>query len=216
MPPTAPLIVHGRANSANVQAVMWTAAELGLSVIRHDVGHRHGGTNTPAYRAMNPMGKVPVLQDGDLTLFESAAIVRYLAARYGDAAFWPPDPAVRAPLDVWAEWVKTAFQPAILTNLFYPLIFEGGRDPDAAERGAKAVLPLATILSDRIGAGPWMAGETFTFADIAAGHMLYRYFTLPFPRQPLPGLSAYYDRLQDRPAFRDHVMVPYDDLKPDA
>src|SRR6056297_3180752 len=77
MPPTAPLIVYGRANSVNVQAVMWTIAELGLPVIRHDVGHRNGGTDTPAYRAMNPMGKVPVLQDGDLTLLESAAIERY-------------------------------------------------------------------------------------------------------------------------------------------
>jgi glutathione S-transferase len=77
------LIVHGRASSSNVQAVMWGIAELGLDVDRRDVGGRFGGNDTPEFLAMNPMGKVPVLQDGDVTLFESAAILRYLVARYG-------------------------------------------------------------------------------------------------------------------------------------
>ena len=81
------LTIHGRATSLNVQAVMCTIAELGLAHERRDVGLNFGGTDTPEYLAMNPNGLVPVLRDEHVTLFESAAIVRYLAARHGPT--WP-------------------------------------------------------------------------------------------------------------------------------
>ncbi|MEM0945008.1 MAG: glutathione S-transferase N-terminal domain-containing protein, partial [Pseudomonadota bacterium] len=105
------LTVWGRATSSNVQVVMWAVAELGLEARRIDVGHSYGGLDTEEYGALNPNRRVPTLQDGDLTLWESQAILRYLAARYGDGAFWPADPARRAGLDMWAEWIRTTFQP---------------------------------------------------------------------------------------------------------
>ena len=76
--------IYGRATSSNVQAVMWGAAELGLAPERLDYGHVFGGTDTPEFRAMSPHGLVPVLKDGDLVVWESCAILRYLAAAYGD------------------------------------------------------------------------------------------------------------------------------------
>lgn len=206
--------VWGRATSSNVQMVMWAAAELGLDVTRHDVGHSYGGNDTADYLARNPMGLVPVLEDGDLVLFESAAIVRYLAARYGDAGFWPA-PERRAPLDVWAEWIKTTFGRALLVGVFYPLV---RHDPAQLDRGALAqsvaeVNRLAGMLDARLGAGPYLGGAALSWADMACGHLLYRFFDLPFERADLPALEAYYKRLCDRPAYRTHVMVSYEPLR---
>ena len=94
------ITVWGRATSGNVQMVMWAIAELGLDHKRLDVGGKFGGNDTPEYRAMNPNGLVPVIQDGDGPfLWESAAIVRYLGATYGDEQFWPSSPATRATVD---------------------------------------------------------------------------------------------------------------------
>ena len=77
--------VLGRANSINVQKVMWLAAEIGLDVERVDVGGAFGGNDTADYLAKNPNGRVPVLEDGDFVLWESNAIVRYLTEKYGSA-----------------------------------------------------------------------------------------------------------------------------------
>ncbi|MEO0682466.1 MAG: glutathione S-transferase family protein [Pseudomonadota bacterium] len=200
--------VWGRATSSNVQAVMWTLGELGLDdrVTRHDRGHAFGGLDTPEYLAMNPHGRVPTFRDGDgPALWESAAVVRYLAARYGDAAFWPADPAARAPLDMWAEWIKTGFGPAFAQGVFWPFLRGGVPTAEAVEACAAG----ARLLDARLGEGPWLDGETFRWADVLTGHLLYRWYTLDWARPDLPALSAYYDRLKARPAFARHVMVDY-------
>ena len=95
--------IYGRATSSNVQMVMWGAAELGLAVERLDYGFGHASTKTPEFLARNPMGLVPVLQDGDLTVWESAAILRYLCAEYGHAPFYPASPRTRAPGSITAS-----------------------------------------------------------------------------------------------------------------
>jgi len=208
------LTIHGRVTSSNVQLVMWTVAELGLDHRRLDVGGHFGGTDTPEYRAMNPNGLVPCLQDGALSMFESAAILRYLAARYGNEDFWPRDPVKRASLDQWAEWGKVTFSPAVLT-VFIQLVRtrEADRKPAAIATAAKEVGRLATILDERLGDGPYLGGAAFTFADIPVGSMLYRYMTLPFEKAETPHLDAYYKRLTERPAFAEHVMVSYESLR---
>lgn len=209
------ITVYGRATSSNVQIVMWAIGELGLAHERLDYGHVHGGVDTPEYLAMNPNGLVPTLRDGDLVMWESAAILRYLGARYGDAAFWPANPAARARLDMWAEWVKTSFVPAFNLGVFWPLIRTAAaeRDEAALARAVEKVKPLARMLDERIGDGPWLAGEAFGFGDILAGHSLYRYYTTPIDRAETPALDAYYARLQTRPAFREHAMVSYESLR---
>jgi glutathione S-transferase len=104
------LTVRGRKSSPNVQAVMWCIGELGLAYRRHDVGHSYGGTDTPAFLAMNPNGTIPVLRDGDgPPLWETGAILRYLSSRYATASFWPPDPLARAEVDTWAEFTVPIF-----------------------------------------------------------------------------------------------------------
>ncbi|MEM7191072.1 MAG: glutathione S-transferase family protein [Pseudomonadota bacterium] len=213
------ITVYGRATSSNVQLVMWTISELGLEHERLDYGHAHGGTDTPEYRAMNPNGRVPAFREtghpgGDLVMFESGAIARYLAGRYGDAAFWPADPAVRAPLDMWAEWVKVTLSPHFALQIFWPLLnHPPDHDGSVVADAAAALQPLMQMLDARIGDGPWLAGETFTFGDIWAGHLLYRYNTLRFDKVMTPALDAYYARLVQRQAFAEHVMVSFEPLR---
>lgn len=209
------IIVHGRATSSNVQLVMWAIGELGLEYERRDVGGQYGGTDTPEYRAMNPNGRVPTIQDGALTMFESPAILRYLARAYGKDPFWPADARRAGELDMWAEWMKSSFCHAFAFDIFWPLIRtrEKDRDPRQVARGESELARLAPMIDRRIGKGPWLGGEDFTFADVMVGHILHRYFDVDFARVPTPNLKAYYRRCTERPAYAEHVMVSYDSLR---
>ena len=209
------ITVWGRATSSNVQIVMWAMAEIGLECERHDVGGAFGGTDTPEYLAMNPNKLVPTIQDGDLTLWESAAIVRYLGAKYADGRFWPADPAQRARIDQWAEWSKTTFSPALLPGLFWPLIGvrAENRDMKAFEAAVTRMHGIVPIIDKRLGESPYLGGEHLSFGDCIFGTLLYRYFTLDFERADTPNLRAYYDRLTQRPAYAEHAMVSYESLR---
>lgn len=207
--------IWGRDTSSNVQAVMWAVAELGLEHRRVDWGGAFGGNNDPGYREMNPNGLIPTIRDGDCVVWESGAILRYLSARYGSEAFWPADPARRAPLDMWAEWIKTSFAPPLINQVFWQLIRtpEADRDRAVIANGIARLKPLAALLDARIGPGPYLNGEPLCFADVMIGHTLYRYFTLELERAATPNLARYYQRLQERPAYREHVMVSYESLR---
>ena len=148
---------------------------------------------------MNPNGLVPTLVDEHVTLFESAAILRYLAARHARFPFWPEDPVARAPVDMWAEWGKTTLQPSFLRPVFWPALH--GSAPD--EKSLAAFETNLDILEARLGDGPWLLGPDFTLADIEVGLPLYRYFTVEIARRDRPALAAYYARLTERPAYAD-------------
>ena len=209
------ITVWGRATSGNVQMVMWEIAELGLPFERHDVGGAFGGNNTPEYLAKNPNGLVPTISDNGLMLWESAAIVRYLAATYGDGQFWPIDPAKRAPLDQWAEWAKTSFQSTLLPNIFWPLIAANPatRDEKALATAITRIGSLARMVDARLAEADYLGGDAPCFADCIFGALLYRYYTLDIARPATPSLDAYYARLSTRPAFAEHVMVSYDSMR---
>jgi glutathione S-transferase len=207
------ITVYGRATSSNVQAVMWGVGELGLAHERLDYGHTFGGTNTPEFRAMNPNGLVPVLRDGDLVMWESAAILRYLASRYGAGPFWPADPVDRAPVDMWAEWGKVTLAPAFTMPIFWSRVRTAAKDRDEAALTAAITRfdGLLGILEPRL--APFVMGSALTLADIVIGHVLYRYYTMDIPRPDRPGIAAYYQRLAERPAYRAHVMVSWKSLE---
>ncbi|AUH35506.1 glutathione S-transferase family protein [Paracoccus tegillarcae] len=216
MRPTEPITIWGRADSSNVQAVMWGAAELGVPVTRIDAGHRFGGLDSADYRARNPHGRVPTMRDGDLVMWESCAILRYLASRYGDGgAFWPADPVARAQVDMWAEWAKHEGA----NHFTYPVFWNRIRIPNGERDEALLARNIARWEEslDRIEAQVsqhgWLAGPDFTLADIIAGHYLFRWFTMDIPRRPRPVIEGWYQVLQDRPAYRQHVMVSYDALR---
>ena len=130
--------------------------------------------------------------------------------------FWPRDPAARAQIDKWAEWAKLNVSMAVNAGLFSPLVRTPAKARDEAavaaalRRIAGGVLDIA---ERRLIAHAFLCGDAFTLADIAFGHILYRYFTLPLQRPDQPALRRYYDRLTARPAYREHVMVSYEELR---
>ena len=210
------LTIYGRATSSNVQLVMWAVGELGLAHDRLDYGHVHGGLDTPEFGTMNPHRKVPVLRDGDLVIWESAAILRYLAARYGDGgAFWPADPVDRARVDMWAEWGKNELCQAFTVPIFWSRVRTTAADRDevALTRAVSLFEEYLGQLADRLAGRAFVCGDDFSAADIVIGHLLYRWFTIDVPRAANPAVESYYKRLTERPAYRDHVMVPYDVLR---
>ncbi len=100
------LEVWGRRNASNVMPVMWAIGELALPHRRHDVGGSFAGLDSPAYLALNPHGRIPTIVDGDCTVWESNAIIRYLAATYGEGSLWNPDPAAPSRAEPWMEWLN--------------------------------------------------------------------------------------------------------------
>jgi len=210
------LTIWGRKTSSNVQALMWCVGELGLPYERHDAGHRYGGTDTPAFRAMNPNGTVPVLRNGDgEPLWETGAILRYLAACYGAGPFWPGDPVTRAAVDKWAEWAKVNATLAFTAPIFWRVVRTAPADQDAAAigRAVDAFGRVLDIAEAQLARHAFLAGSAFTLADIQLGHLLFRYYDIPIPRRAHPALRRYYDALTTRPAFREHVMVSYEELR---
>ena len=207
------LTLWGRANSANVQKTLWALEELGLPYTHKLVGGSHGGLDQPSYRAMNPNGLVPTLQDGELTVWESHATLRYLAAAYGENVLWPADPRERALVDQWTDWTATTFQPGWIA-VFWLLVRTPPeqRDDKAIAAALGKTIAALRILDANLADRDYLAGDSLSYADIAAGVALYRWFTMDIDRPAMPGVENWYRRLQERPAFRKAVMVSYDEL----
>ncbi len=181
------LKVWGRKTSSNVQAVMWSVGELGLAYERYDVGHRFGGLDTPEYLAMNPNATIPVVRDGDgEPLWESAAILRYLANRYGRAPYWPDDLAMRTQIDKWAEWSKINVALNFSGPIFWRVVRTPPRRRDAnAIREAIRFLDFYLDIAEKqLTNGSYLCRDDFTPADVQFGHLLYRYFDLAPARPP--------------------------------
>lgn len=210
------LTVWGRKTSSNVQAVMWCLGELQLDVVRHDIGHRYGGNRTAEFLALNPNGLVPVLRDGDgEPIWESGAILRYLASRYAFAPFWPEDLGARAQIDKWAEWSKLNVAQNFTGPIFWRVVrtAPASRDPAAIAEAIHTLGRSLDIAEAQLERTAFLCGDQFTLADVQFGHVLFRYFDMTIDRPTHPALRRYYDGLTARPAFREHVMVSYEELR---
>ena len=210
------LTVWGRKTSSNVQALMWCIGEMELPYVTHDIGHKYKGTETDFYYSLNPNRTVPVLQDGTAPpLWETGAILRYLANRYGAESFWPSDDIQKANIDKWAEWSKINVATAFNLPVFWRVVRtpQENRDEQAI---AEAMVKLENYLSvaeAQFEKHHFLAGDAFSLADIQFGHVLYRYYDIDVVRKSLPRLRAYYENIAVRPAFQEHVMVSYEELR---
>jgi glutathione S-transferase len=209
------LKVWGRRSSFNVQKVMWLVGELELVHEHIDAGGKFGGLDAPAFLAMNPHGRVPVIADGDATVWESHAILRYLAARHGAGPFWSDDPVARARVDGWMDWSQTSLQPDFLVGVFWGFY----RTPEDKRNWQAIRASLARCVRhfeklDRLLEGrPFLLGEALTLADITAGTSLYRYFEIQIERPALPQVERWFRTLARRAAYRVHVMIPFEELR---
>ena len=201
------LTIHGRNNSSNVQKVIWALREMDMPFERLDVGGAFGVVDTPAYKAMNPNSRVPTMDEDGFILWESNAIVRYLAGKHGMGGLCPADPRVRADADRWMDWQQTSVVPH-LTPIFWNLVRtpEPERNMAAVEAARRAMIPLMHIMDAQLADRPWMAGSDFTMADIPLGVMVYRWLTLVQDRPAMANLETWYARICERPAFRTTVL----------
>jgi len=208
------ITLWGRVTSANVQKVRWALHELGLDYEHIPLGGRFGGNRTPEYLALNPNGLVPTLRDGELILWESNAIVRYLAATYGAGSLWPTDPRARAKVDQWVDWTATTFQPAWV-DLFWSFYRtpDEKRDPQVIARLKAAAEACFGLLDQQLAATRFVAGDEFTYADIVPGVSLFRWTTMGILPEPHANVERWHRDLQGRRAFREAVEVAYSELK---
>lgn len=198
------LQVLGRGSSINVRKVLWTCAEIGVEPEHIEWGSPALPLSSPEFLALNPGGLVPVLRDGALVLRESNTICRYLAARHGRTDLLPAAPAQRAEIEQWMDWQATELNTA-WRHAFMGLV---RRHPDflAPEQIAHSVQAWnrQMILLDRALArrGPYVLGDDFTLADVVVGLSAHRWRSTPMERPDLPAVTAWYQRLQQRPGFR--------------
>jgi glutathione S-transferase len=203
-------ILWGRATSSNVMKVIWLLEELNLPYDRIDVGGAFGKTDTPEYRAMNPTGLVPTLQEDQFTLWESNAILRYICAAHApDSPLWPREPHARANVDRWMDAQQTVLNRS-MTVLFWGLV---RTPPDKRDDAAikQAVVDTARVwhmVSAQLAHHPYLAGDALTLADFPWGPHLHRWFSMKFDRPEVPHLRAWYDRLLQRPAYKAHLAGP--------
>ncbi len=211
----AMLKVWGRRSSFNEQKVLWLVVELRLPHEHIDAGGRFGGLDTPGFLAMNPHGKVPVIDDDGTIVWESHTILRYLAARHGGGRWWPDDPAERSLAERWMDWSATTLQPDFLMGVFWGFYRtpETQRDLPAIRAKLAECSSHFQLLDRMLEGRGYLAGDQPTLADIPAGTALYRYFTLDIERPAVPNVAAWYRRLQARPAYRDNVMIPFEELR---
>ncbi|MDQ7743790.1 glutathione S-transferase family protein [Hydrogenophaga pseudoflava] len=202
------LRVWGRISSINVRKVVLCAQVLGLEFERIDAGLSYGVVNTPDYRAKNPNGLVPLLEDGDFTLWESNAIVRYLCAREG-SLLYPQDLQRRADAERWMDWQQTTLNPAGSPG-FKQLIRtpEAQRDPAVVAASVAATEALFAQLDEHLARQPFMAGDALTMADIPIACEVHRWWGLPLPRPAWPHLERWYAQWLAMPASRGVLDLP--------
>lgn len=194
---------------------MWCIAELGLEHKRIDAGLMYGVTDSDTYLKMNPNGTVPTIQDGtNPPLWESGAILRYLANTYATESFWPKDALARANVDRWAEWSKLNIALKFTAPVFWQVVSTAPskQNPDAIAAALMVLETQLDIAEAQLSVTHYLAGPELTLADIQFGHCLFRYFTIDTKRPERPVLEAYYKSLTQRQAFFQNVMVSYQEL----
>ena len=203
------LKIWGRANSSNLKKVTWLCEEIGLPYNRIDAGMSFGVVNTPEYRKLNPNGLVPTIDDEGFILWESNAIVRYLAAKHAAGTLWPTDLKVRADADRWMDWCTStlwpAFRPVFLNLVRTPA---DKRNQKEIDEGARKTGEMLARLDSCLAGRKFVAGEQLTMGDIAFGPIVYLVQNVPFERPKLANYDAWYARISERPAFRKIVALP--------
>lgn len=189
----------GRQTSGNVQKVLFLLEELKVPYIREDYGRQFNNTATEAYRKLNPNGKVPTVIDGDVVIWESNTILRYLAAIHA------PDlhgtkPADRTYVERWMDWLLAALNTPYVAAFKDAKKEPGERSVDFAAQSADLIAQLK-ILEGHIAGKPFFALNRFTLADVALGPIVKRCLEFPIERPDLPELTRWQKSIESRPAF---------------
>jgi glutathione S-transferase len=203
------LNIWGRTSSLNVQKVLWCCVELGIEFERIDWAGPFGGNDDPDYRAMNPHGRVPTIKDGDVVVWESNTILRYLCATRGGARMHPENPAARSAVERWMDWQLAGLNPSMTSLLIgYYRTPPEKRDAVMLESARKQAIEQWTIVEKWLQGRDYLAGSQLTLADIGNGILVHRWHSYPIERPNLPRIKSWYEQLAERPGFQAHVAGP--------
>lgn len=200
------LRIYGHAASINVRKVLWTCVELGLDFEREDWGGLFRPTSDPVFLSLNPVGMIPVIDDGGNVVWESNTIVRYLAASRGATELLPTDPIRRAHIEMWMDWQASDF------NNSWRVAFQGlvRRNPDyqavsAIEQSMAGFSRMVAIVDAQLARpGGYICGAQFSLADIPIGLSIQRWRSMPAEKPRLNFVDQYYERLCERTGFRQY------------
>lgn len=203
------LTIWGRSNSVNVRKVLWTLDELGLEHRHILAGGAFGLVNEDAFLQRNPNGHVPCLQHDDFVLWESNAIVRYLADAFGQGSLQPDDARSRAAADKWMDWSSLAMATPF-RDIFWNSVraTPAQRNEEEIQRGIRNASALLRIADATLATQDYLSGPRLGIGDIPLGCVVQALFTLPYDYADLPHLKAWYQRLQKRPAFQRLAALP--------
>ncbi len=191
-----------------MQKVLWLVGELDLDYELDLHGLEHGKNDQPEYLALNPMGRVPTIFDGDFILWESNAILRYLARRHSYGALYPTDSETMARGNRWMDWGLAHFNQA-MRPVFWALTRPGmiDVDPETVRAKRDEVERILAMVDHYLGETDYLAGDEFSIYDIPLGVQAYRWFNLDIERGKLDNLAAWYARISARSAFQDHIAI---------
>lgn len=204
---------YGRSTSDSVQKTIWFLEETGQPFEHIELGGKFGGLDGPDYRKLNPHGKVPTIVDGDVVVWESNSIIRYLGTKYCVGGLCPEDLVARTYADQWMEWVQTRVYPDF-NGLFWMTVRAPKADQDAQRIRTinERLNGYYRLMDAELGKRSFLGGDSLTMADFPGGATLYRYFEMPIERPPLPNVERWYQVLRERPAYQKRVMVSFDEL----
>jgi glutathione S-transferase len=204
--------LYGFPGSPNTWKVRAVAAHLGipLELVFVDLGK--GQSHTPEFLAINPTGRTPVLVDGDFTLWESNAIMQFLASRSPNP-LWPDDVRRRADITRWtcwqlAHWSKEACEPLIFERLVKAILGIGAPDAARVEKGTECFHRDAKVLDAHLSRQPFLAGTEPTLADFSVAAPLFYSKEAGLPVAPYPNLQAWFGRMATLPAWQDTAPRP--------
>jgi glutathione S-transferase len=200
------LQILGRSSSINVRKVLWLCSEIGLPYQQQMWGSGFQSTQAPEFLALNPNALVPVIRDGEFVLWESNTICRYLAGKHGRSDLLPTEPAARARVEQWMDWMATELNTA-WRHAFMGLVRKSAAfaDPAGIEASVASWNRHMALLDAQLQRnGGYAAAPHFTLADIVLGLATHRWFSTPMQRPALPAVAAYYERLTERAGFRLH------------
>jgi glutathione S-transferase len=205
------LQIWGRANSVNVQKVLWCCRELDVAYERIDAGMQYGRNGDADYLAMNPNGRVPTLVDGDFALWESNAIMRYIALTHGQGStLYPADPRIRAGMERWLDWTLSTLQP-VERPLFWGLVRTPPAERDMAlmQQAADTAAVQWRIIDRQLEGRDYLEGQHLSLADIAVGAYARRWLGVEGVSKPaLPHLQRWFELISARPGFQEFVAPP--------
>ncbi len=203
------LTIYGIART-RTSRVLWLAEELGLDYHHEKLAPAAGDTRRPEFLRLNPMGRVPAVDDSGLIVWESLAINLHLARRYGGASgLGPRDAAEDALIGQWTLFAATELEPDAHEVLVHTVnLPEEKRDPGKRDAAlAKLARPLGALEAALTQGGGYLVGGRFTVADLNVANMIFYLRASPEALQPFPALAAWYQAATGRPAFRRMIAL---------